>query len=195
MVIGKGTGYGEEVQLSPSVAVVGDDAGISAHIRAFGTQPCTVTGGDILTTLGGGARPGVPTRAYPVDLLDVEVDGTSVGSAAAHVVARNRWWRGQAAVAMNAAWLGNLYLGPRSHPNDGLVDVTVGSLKLQQRLLARQRARTGSHLPHPDLRMTRSREWDNTFPADVIVWLDGRETVKGRHVRILVRPDAGVVIA
>ena len=38
---------------------------------------------------------------------------------------------------MNAQWLGDWDLGPRSHPNDGLLDVTDGTLPFGDRWKAR----------------------------------------------------------
>ena len=91
----------------------------------------------------------------------------------AHLVARRPRWSGRFAVAMNAEWLGDLDLGPRAHPGDGLLDLTEGSLGLRDRLAARRRARTGSHLPHPGLRTSRSASAELSFPDGVPVYLDG----------------------
>jgi len=51
---------------------------------------------------------------------------------------------------------------PRAHPNDGYVDVLNidEAITTRQRLFAWHRAQTGSHLPHPQLRASRSTEFE-----------------------------------
>ena len=51
---------------------------------------------------------------------------------------------------------------PRAHPNDGYVDVLNidEAMTTRQRLSAWRRAKTGSHLPHPQLRASRSTEFE-----------------------------------
>lgn len=194
MVIRRGDSYGTVIHVEPGWPRCGDDCEIAAHIVRHGTEPCVVVDGDLLTTLGGSSLDG-GGRAYPVDALRVVLDESVEHVAAAHVVIRRRWWTGECAVAMNAAWLGPWYLGPRAHPNDGVVDVTVGRLPWRQRLLARRRARTGSHLPHPGLRTVRGPSWEHAFPGPTGVYVDSRRVGRARHVRIAVLPDAGVVVA
>ncbi|NNF55446.1 MAG: hypothetical protein HKN03_13520 [Acidimicrobiales bacterium] len=194
MVIEKGGTYGTPGPNPAHLPQCGNDRELAAHIAEAGTSPCTVLAGDVLVTLGGGARPGVAPLAYPLDVLEVRLDEGPVVLAVAHTIARRRFWRGECAVAMNAAWCNDWYLGPRSHPNDGLVDVTIGALSAQQRYLARRRVRSGSHLPHPNLKVTRTTHWDHNFRSPVGVWIDGYRHGSARHVEIHVRPDAGLVV-
>lgn len=194
MVIERGGSYGSPVEIEPRWPRCANDADVASHAQGHRGEPCVLDGGDLLTTLGGRSGPaGITGRAFPVDLLRVVFDDRVERLAAAHVVIRGPWWSGECAVAMNAAWLGDWYLGPRSHPNDGLVDVTVGRLRWQQRLLARRRARTGTHLPHPDLRTVRSTSWEHTFSAATPALVDGQRVGRIRRVRIEVVPDAAVV--
>ncbi len=112
----------------------------------------------------------------------------------AHLAAHRPGWRGRFAVAMNAEWLGDLDLGPRSHPGDGLLDITEGQLGLRDRLAARRRARTGSHLPHPGLRTRRSARAELTFPSPVPVFLDGVAIGAASEVMVHLEPDALSVV-
>lgn len=194
MVIEKGGTYGDPGSSPADLPRCGSDRELAAHIAAAGGAPCTLLAGDVLATLGGGAQPGVAPLAYPLDVLKVRLDEDSPVIAVAHVIARRRFWRGECAVAMNAAWRNDWYLGPRSHPNDGLVDVTVGALSAQQRYLALRRVRTGSHLPHPNLKVVRSARWDHTFASPVEVWIDGRRHGSARRIEIVVQPDTGLVV-
>lgn len=196
MVIRPGGSYGRPVDVRPSWPRCDRDAQVGAHIAQHGVEPCVLERGDLLRTLGGGSPLASGTAiAYPVDALRVVLDDDDEYLAAAHVVVRAAWWGGEWAVAMNAAWLGSWYLGPRAHPNDGLVDVTIGRLPWQQRLLAGRRARTGTHLPHPALRMVRRPFWQHTFPVATPAYVDGRRVGRVRHLHIDVVPDAGVVVA
>jgi diacylglycerol kinase family enzyme len=95
---------------------------------------------------------------------------------------------------MNAEWLGAWDLGPRSHPNDGLLDVTDGSLRLRERLTARRRARTGSHLPHPGLRTSRVAAATFSFERGMPVHLDGEAMGTVHEVVVRTEPDALTVV-
>ncbi len=91
---------------------------------------------------------------------------------------------------MNAAWLGPWNLGPKAHPNDGLVDVTDACVPLGQRRAVHRRLPTGAHLPHPAMtyRRVRSGAWelDRSTPNRLDGTLDGT----ARHIRLTVEPDA-----
>jgi hypothetical protein len=49
---------------------------------------------------------------------------------------------------------------PRAHPNDGFVDVLAidRNINIRQRALAWHRSKTGWHLPHPHLQVSRAVE-------------------------------------
>ena len=123
-------------------------------------------GGDLCRTLGGRGDEArlrsSEAMTFPVDLGVATFDG-SPHWFVAHAIARRSWWHGRAVAAMNAQWLGAWDLGPRSHPDDGLLDITDGTLPLGDRLKARRRLATGTHLPHPALTVTRTAAADLTF--------------------------------
>jgi hypothetical protein len=60
---------------------------------------------------------------------------------------------------------------PRAHPNDGFVDVLEvdPKISIRQRAIAWRRSATGSHLPHPSFRVSRSIDfqWSGS-PAHMI---------------------------
>lgn len=172
--------------------------------------------GDLLRTIGlEEPRPTEQWHRYPIDLglawlsaspepiqieADVEADtDVVVAPFVAHLTIRNQRFRGfgpgLSVAVMNAAWLGSLRLGPRAHPNDGLVDITEGTVGVLQRREANRRAATGSHLPHPDLTATRRSRWERSWSRPVTVWLDGRPVGRFRSVAVEVLADAGVVVA
>jgi diacylglycerol kinase family enzyme len=95
---------------------------------------------------------------------------------------------------MNAEWLGDLDLGVRAHPGDGLLDITDGRLTLRDRLTARHRARTGTHLPHPTLRTSRAASFHTTFEPPLTIRLDGVRHGKVHNLSIRLETDAALVI-
>lgn len=160
-------------------------------------------GGDLCRTVGG---PGDSDRLYGDAAVRMVIDAVRVDSAEgdgpwwflAHLVAHRRGWRGDAAVAMNAEWLktsrGMWKLGPRAHPNDGLVDCTTGRLGWRDRGKARRRAASGDHLPHPALTVTRAASVELVFDRPTPVRLDGEPIGAHRRVSLTVEPDALVVV-
>jgi len=154
-------------------------------------------GGDLCRTLGGqgdeSRLESAEAMTFPVDLGIAEFGGER-HCFVAHAVARRPWWRGQAVVAMNAQWLGAWDLGPRSHPGDGLLDITDGALPWGQRLEARRRARTGTHLPHPDLRSRRVARVEYSFDRPLDIWLDGTKVGRTSDLQLSLAPDALVVV-
>lgn len=181
---------------SMAAEAIDDDAGLIARIAA----------GDLLTTLGlADGRLDGAELAYPLDLGLAYLDGDPERARpfVAHLTVRNRpalssllgHGPGIAVAVMNVALLGDLRLGPKAHPNDGLLDITEGVVPFRHRREATKRARSGSHLPHPDLTHRRVAEWERTFSRPASVWLDGVCHGKFKSVRVAVVPDALTVVA
>ena len=149
MTIRRGQPWGSNGPLRRDAPVVRSDAAARAIVetaRQSDREPDEIglLGGDLCSTLGG---PGQLQRLYgehaarfTVDVVRAVLDGEPHWFVA-HLIAHQPGWQGEAAAAMNAEWLGNWKLGPRAHPNDGLVDVTFGALGWQDRLKARTRRR------------------------------------------------------
>jgi hypothetical protein len=127
-----------------------------------------------------------------VDVLRVVVDGGPPTWAVAHVVARRSWWHGEVVMAMNAQFFGNYDIVPRSHPNDGGVDVLSvdTAMSPRQRWQARSRARTGVHLPHPLLAASSAGDVLFRFRRPLNVWVDGQRIGRAGTLHVLVEPDA-----
>jgi len=202
MTIRKGEAWGEPGSLPTGSPVAHSDAELRTIVEAArrAGQPIPTTGllgGDLCRTVGGPGDPGRLTGGgvvLPIDVVRADIDGTPHWFCA-HLVARRNWWFGRAAVAMNAQWLGDWDLGPRAHPNDGLVDTTDGDLPFADRREAARRARSGAHLPHPALQVRRSGSHEFVFDPPLAVWLDGRRVVRRAHrVTVTVEPDACHVV-
>ena len=124
----------------------------------------------------------------PVDVGAVLIDGR-LHWFVAHLVARKRWWRGRVYVAMNAQYIGHWDVAPRSHPNDGLLDTFDVTMSTGDRLKARRRLPTGSHLPHPCIKERRTAHVQVDV-GGLDVWLDGEKVGQAHTLSIRVEPDA-----
>ncbi len=202
MAIAKGQDWGRPGALPEGGVVVRSDAEARAVVtearRAGREVPALgLLGGDLCRTLGGRGDEGRLRSGEAVvlacDLGSVLVDGR-LELFVAHLVARRRWWRGRAFVAMNAAWLGPWNLGPRAHPGDGLLDTFDARLPLRQALAVRSRLPQGAHLPHPAITERRTKAIQIDLGASLTVRLDGEAVGAARTLVLRVEPDALTVV-
>lgn len=212
MTIRKGAAWGRPGRLTDTQALWFDD---TSAARAFHQalpderfRMALAPGTDMATTLGitDGAQQakvlaGEEATVVPIDLGIAMLDGGPPRPFLAHCVAHrsrrrlsSRPWRGRFVVAMNAAWHGDLYLAPKGHPNDGRLDVTDGSISTREWPEFRKRARTGSHLPHPELSAFAASSWTTEFDKPTMVWTDGVRMGWCRRLELQVIPDAGEIV-
>lgn len=198
MTIRKGEAWGEPGPLPPHGVVVRSDREarevVTAAKRANeAIPPLGLLGGDLCRTLGGTGDEArlrsAEAMRLPVDLGAVLLDGR-LHWFVAHLVARRSWLRGRAVVAMNAQFLGSWDVAPRGHPDDGRLDVLDGDLPLGQRLLARSRLRTGTHVPHPLIEERRVGALQLDLDRATPVLLDGEPVGSARTLSLRVEPDA-----
>jgi hypothetical protein len=200
--IAKGEAWGAPGDLPEGGVVVRSDAEASAVLRDARRDrrpfpALGLLGGDLCHTLGGGGTGELQGVRFTVDLGEALLDGR-LHLFVAHMVARTRLWT-RAFVAMNAQYLhvrgsGDWNLGPRAHPNDGLLDTYDVHLARGQLLPVRARLRHGTHLPHPGIkeRRTAARQVDLERPLPVR--LDGVRVGEARVVSVRVQPDALTVV-
>lgn len=202
MSVERGRRWGVPGALPPEGVVVGTDAEARAVVerarRAGEPLPALgLLGGDLCRTLGG---PGDEGRLWSDEAVRVRVDVGAVlldGTLhwfVAHLIARRSWWRGRAIAVMNAEFVGPWDLGPRAHPGDGLLDITDGTLPFGDRLTARRRVRTGTHLPHPALATRRVAAWQTELDPPLDVWLDGDRVGRSSRLSVRVEPEALTVV-
>ena len=202
MPIQKGMPWGEPGPLPADGVLVRSDAEAGVIVeqsRRAGEPPppLGLLGGDLCRTLGGRGderrlRSSEAMR-FPVDLGAVLVDGR-LHWFVANLVAVRTWWWGRAVVVMNAQWLGRWNLAPRAHPDDGRLDVLDMRLPLGQRLQARRRFATGTHLPHPAIESRRVAAIQIALDRPTPVTADGRALGTARNLSIRVEPDALTVV-
>ncbi len=151
-----------------------------------------VSGGDLARTCGGATGTQPASAKVTIDAMRVTIDDGEPTWGVAHVVVRRRWLGDNVVMVMNAQFYGPYDIAPRGHPNDGRLDVlrVDRAMGWRERLQARQRARTGTHLPHRHLSMQSVAEVDLELDKPMMVWIDGVRCGAARRVRISVEPDA-----
>jgi hypothetical protein len=191
MPIEKGEEWGRPGSLASDAPSANSDAELARHLRD-GANQVRPTGGDLARTLGVSEASLRRDAAMllPVDALDVTLDGEA-HRCIAHVVIGSA--RRPQVIAANAAFLGPWNVAPRAHPGDGKVDVVSFELGAVDWLKARRRLPTGTHVPHPDIKVRAVRSWSREFDRPITVQLDGVGGFRARHVEVHVAPDAIVV--
>ena len=200
MTIRKGETWGEPAVCPSDLRVVSTDRELRDWViwhrtRSQPIRDLGVAGGDLARTCGG-ATGGHPSAAkVTVDAMRVTLDDGAPTWGVAHVVARRHWWRDELAMVMNAEFYGPYDVAPRSHPNDGKIDVlrVEAAMGWRERLQARRRARTGNHLPHRHLSLRSVREIDLHFERPMVVWIDGVRC--GPASRLTVNAEADAFVA
>lgn len=189
--------------------VTGDGA-VAAAVRQLvpgaRTPEVGLLGGDLHRTLGSPEHTreelyGGEGMRFPIDIVELNIvrpDGVTERLwFSAHLVAvegGRALFAARTVVAMNAAFRGPHNLGPRAHPGDGLIDVTDGMLSFRERLQARSRLASGTHVPHPALRTRRVSSVEATFERTATVVLDDRDVGPARAIVLHCLPDAVVVV-
>jgi YegS C-terminal NAD kinase beta sandwich-like domain len=201
MPISKNSPYGEPGMLPDDGVVVRSDAEARAVIEAARSEgrpypSLGLLGGDLCKTLGGDGdearlRSSDAVR-FPIDLGEVLLDG-QLHVFVAHLVARTSGW-GHVVAAMNAQFVGPWVLGPRAHPNDGLLDVYQADLSLADRLKVRARIRHGAHMPHPRIKERRAAAVQIALDRPLPVYLDGEKWGDAANLALRVEPDALIVV-
>lgn len=204
MTIRPGLSWGREVPRPQGLVTVDGDRSLVEALAAPDRPPLAIGSGDLARTLGVTSPDRRSTlNEFPIDLLDVRLDGSDEPIlACAHVIARSpwrrgHWFRGPILAVMNAEFIGEWDVAPRGHPNDGRAEVfeVDASMPVRQRLSARRRLRTGTHVPHPCVatRSVRAGTWN--FDQALDVQVDGRRVGRASSLTVQVLPDAAIVHA
>jgi hypothetical protein len=197
MTIRKGEPWGEPAVRPTDVRVVSTDRDardwvIWHRTRGQPIRDLGIVGGDLARTCGGGTGEHPTATRVTVDAMRVSIDDAEPTWGVAHVIARRQWLHDDVVMVMNAQFYGPYDVAPRSHPNDGRLDVlrVAPTMGRRERFQARQRARTGTHLPHRELSLQSLTEVDLRFERSMVVWIDGVRCGTARRLRVSVEPDA-----
>ena len=189
MTISKHGSYGTPVSRPPTLNVLQSDLEIAQHyVSGHTATPCTVTNGSIALSLGISSemnfRDSVSNQQMTlvdIDLLQIDFrtrppstanSSTSSRIGVAGTIAiQHRTPLSTCLILSNSGILRSRDVLPRAHPNDGFVDVLEvdPKISIRQRAIAWSRSATGSHLPHPNFRVSRSIDfqWSGS-PARMI---------------------------
>ena len=199
MSVEKGSDWGERGRPPDDLQVFRDpldalDVITEARRAGRGVPPIGLDRGDLVRTLGGPTttdlRAGGEALHVTVDLGAALIDG-SLHWFLAHLVARRSWLRGPVVVAANAAFVGEWNIAPRAHPGDGRLDtVAVTDMSIGDRVKARSRLASGTHVPHPDITVRRPKAAQYDFERPMKVWLDGRLVGPARTLSVRIEADA-----
>lgn len=197
MTIRKGEPWGEVAVCPSDLRVVSTDRDLRDWIvwhrlRGQPIRDLGVAGGDLARTCGGATDHHPSSAKVPLDAMRVTLDDGPPTWGVAHVIARRGWLRDQVTMVMNAQFYGSYDIAPRSHPNDGRLDLlrVEAAMGWRERLQAKHRAHNGSHVPHRHLSLRSVTDVDLHFARPMVVWVDGTRCGAARHLRISVEPDA-----
>lgn len=202
MTIEKHRPWGEPGALPADGVLVRTDAEAravveQAHREHRPVPALGLLGGDLCRTVGGRGDEvrlrSAEAMTLPIDVGAALLDGR-LHRFVAHLVVRRSWWRGRVVAVMNAQWIGPWDVAPKSHPGDGLLDVFDADLSLEDRLKARRRLPTGTHVPHPGITTRRVAALQLDLDRPTPVWLDGERVATARTLSIRVEPDAATVV-
>lgn len=210
MTIRRGESWGEPGPLGADAPIARSDGEAADLIAAAmaegsGLPELGLLGGDLHAALGSPQhtpaelREGAGLR-LPLDVGEVVVDrGDGLISRhvfVAHMISTRgrRRWSKRTIVAMNGTHLGRADLGPRAHPNDGLLDVFDGTVPLSQVRAAARRELTGNHVPHPGILERRTASYEVTSEREMPIVVDGRMIGAATHFELRCLPDAVTIV-
>jgi diacylglycerol kinase family enzyme len=190
VTVERGRAWGRTAPLPDDGIVVRRDRDAASAARDGRTVG--LLGGDLCRTLGGigdeGRLHSSEATTLSIDICEVDVDGRT-HVFLAHVVARRSWWTGRVWAAMNAEWLGDWDVAPRAHPGDGLLDTFDVTMSSRDRLKARRRLRTGTHVPHPAIAQQRVARAEAAFATPLRIWVDGVRVGEATSLSVRVTSD------
>lgn len=174
MTISKLSAYGTSVARPQHLVVLRSDREIANDFLKGGQRTSnTVIQGSIAQALGitshdSRTNTGAHVTHVMIDLLQIEFRTTKTKDEVSRIVVagsillQHHTLLKTHHIISNSGIVRGRDVLPRAHPNDGFVDVLEidEAITTRQRLFAWRRSRTGSHLPHPQLRASRSPEFE-----------------------------------
>ena len=191
-MIEKGKQWGEASVVPRDVIITDSDAQLATSSRA---AIYAVRGGDLFRTLGEPAVLHVDTPCLMVHVDALQCAMTTAGTSrevlAVSSIVFGTWWRGAWTAITNAEWMGNMNIAPRSHPNDGRCELLEFSstMPIRQRVLARKKMNTGTHIPHPHITTRSARSFSFDFPSTIDIRIDGIKYSDVSQLSVNVLPD------
>lgn len=194
MTIRKGEEWGRRVPVPEIFEAAEDDADLASFAPG---EMVALRRGDMHRALGQPALPhhGGECTQVMIDALLCRItaaDGSLTERFASSSVTIGSWWSGEFVVVSNSGFLDGLNIAPRSHPNDATADMMTlqATMSRRQRVIARRRARTGTHVPHPEVSVGRVTEHTQSRAhRRQRLSVDGRAVADWERVEIVVVAD------
>ena len=193
MSIRRNEDWGELGKMPDDAVVAAGDREVSRLVeRAWSDHAALpgvgLAGGDLRRALGGRRdsrhlRDDEDVLGAMIDIGSVIVDGRRFAFVA-HVVARSRLWSGPVFAVMNSEWLGDWIVAPRAHPGDGYFDLVEARLSLGDRIKARRRLPTGTHVPHPSIHVRKVTDTEIVFGTTRAIYVDGEHVGRAAAMQI-----------
>jgi hypothetical protein len=182
MSVRRNEDWGELGKMPADTVVAASDREVSRLVERAWSDDAAVpevglAGGDLRRALGG--RRNARHLQGDDDVLVAMIDVGSVivngqrFAFVAQVIARSRRWTSPVFAVMNSEWLGDWIVAPRAHPGDGYFDLVEARLSLGDRLKARRRLPTGTHVPHPAIQVRKITNTEISFGAKRTIYVDG----------------------
>lgn len=198
MTIRKGEPWGTRIAKPSRIRHVSSDAEIA---QCSSDDFISIGGGDIYTTLGSPAFDSetVECTLLPMDALHVKIrlsDTSEKSCTAASCIEVGSLVSplksGRYICVTNGGIVSGRNLAPRAHPNDGRLDIMLvaETMSFRDRLTARKKALTGTHVPHPSI----SLRQDETFSTRRLgdrdkLRIDGVTVANWIEVSVSIVPD------
>lgn len=199
MTIRKGEEWGRR-DVAPSSFFIAEDDSDGASQPPH--TPFALCRGDMFTAIG---QPSLPVHHAECTIVAIDAMVCSISFVSGDVetvrafssVTIGSWWKGRHLIASNSGFLNGMNIAPRSHPNDGEFDVVNidAAMPLKQRFIARRKAKTGTHVPHPQLTIKRSTavEFTRERPQERLA-IDGVAVSQWEKISISIEPDYWEII-
>lgn len=191
MTIEPGRAWGEETVMPTVIDHCRSDSEL-----ANSEHSVVLTGGDVWLSLGkpGPKMPSETCTRVPLDRMRCSISsarGEVIVFAASHVRIGRLMSRGDCVVLSNCGFIGSRMLLPRAHPNDGEMDImtVLSTMTLRERVIATRRARTGTHLPHPSIRVSRADRFGAARRRREPLFVDGKRIRRWSEVTVEIEPD------
>ena len=200
MPISPGSAWGEPCSTPSDLLRLSSDREVGIFLRdhdarQIHSKKISYQKGDLIKVLGlDDLRKGIQCLRVILDAIYVEyvdTEGNShhdvcVGSL--HI--GSRFLRGAISIASNSGYWRGREVAPRSHPNDGKLDIVEISAAMNwtQRRMAWNKALTGSHIPHPLIQYSQGEffQWSG---KDKRLVIDGQFVAQVQKVSCRVQSD------
>ncbi|MBT96131.1 MAG: hypothetical protein CL431_09195 [Acidimicrobiaceae bacterium] len=185
-----------EIDRRSELHVAYDDKDIVKLFQS-GEVLISLRGGNLYKSLGGNnnvtSLDDTKSIALKLDLGQIEL-GESKYLFASHCRIANFLQPWRSTFIVNSPVIRNRRISPKGHPGDGKFEMIEFSMSLQQSMIAYRRSKSGDHVPHPDIKISRKSNCKIKFKKKQRVSVDGKTVKFSRDFSMSVIPHAICVV-